>query len=325
MDMELNLEAKYQRLATEYSKVRSQATVLKKAVLDEQTKTAELHELLKKHEQTARKRDQEMESLNFRNEQLTKRIMVLQQELQNTVQGKKSKHKVTEIPPSIDSSLLNEELQKKILENAQLLNSVSDKDLEIIEYKERIKNLEDVLASSQIKLALKEKTIEEEREEFKTKRNELEKLVRELSHSSAQRKQSIDSCEENAKVWQTEAERWKKECTLLKSRPDSNDKLTKYYESQLSEVLESNVLLRSETDSAWAENLALKARLENLTLEHNQLKSSLKSSREELVTTNNNYKSQLDAMTEHLAAQNETITRQCDDIQYLKHKLSQKK
>ncbi|KAG5891662.1 hypothetical protein JTB14_020080 [Gonioctena quinquepunctata] len=86
-----------------------------------------------------------------------------------------------------------------------------------------------------------------------------------------------------------------------------------------------NALLKSETNTAWAENLALKARLENLTSEYNQLKNSLESSHEELITTNNNYKSQLDAMTEHLAAQNEKITKQCDEIQYLKHKLSLKK
>lgn len=127
------------------------------------------------------------------------------------------------------------------------------------------------------------------------------------------------------KYWKAEIERWKAECEVLKSKPKSDDQLTNYYESQLSQLLESNVLLQSETKTAWAENMAMKARLESVTQEYSDLKASLESSFEELKITNNNYKSQLDAMTEHLAAQNEKITKQCDEIQFLKHKLSSKK
>lgn len=127
------------------------------------------------------------------------------------------------------------------------------------------------------------------------------------------------------KVWKAEIERWKTECEVLKSKPKSNDQLTNYYESQLSKLLETNVMLQSETKTTWSENMALKARLENITKEHNALKTNLDSSYEELKITNNNYKSQLDAMTEHLAAQNEKITHQCDEIQFLKHKFAFKK
>lgn len=111
----------------------------------------------------------------------------------------------------------------------------------------------------------------------------------------------------------------------MKSKPSSHDKLTNYYESQLSTILEAKVMLQSETKTVWADNIALKSRLENITSEYNQLKSNLEKSYEELMTTNDNYKTQLDAMTEHLAAQNEKITNQCDEIQFLKHKLSSKK
>lgn len=127
------------------------------------------------------------------------------------------------------------------------------------------------------------------------------------------------------KFWQAEIERWKTECQVLKSKPKSDDQLSTYYESQLSQLLESNMLFQSETKTSWSENIALKARLENITQEYSDLKTSLESSFEELKTTNNNYKTQLDAMTEHLAAQNEKITKQCDEIQFLKHKLSSKK
>lgn len=125
--------------------------------------------------------------------------------------------------------------------------------------------------------------------------------------------------------WQAEVEKWKLECSILKSKPKSDDQLTNYYESQLSKLLETNVMLQSETRTTWSENIALKSRLENITLEHNDLKNTLNISYEELKVTHNNYKTQLDAMTEHLAAQNEKITRQCDEIQFLKHKISSKK
>ncbi|KAJ8935129.1 hypothetical protein NQ318_015784 [Aromia moschata] len=59
------------------------------------------------------------------------------------------------------------------------------------------------------------------------------------------------------RFWKDEAERWKAECDLLRSKPDSSDKLTNYYENQLSTILEANVMLRSEIKTLWAENMAL--------------------------------------------------------------------
>lgn len=55
--------------------------VLKKAVVDEQALNGELKESLREVEQRLRKSDQEADSLNFRNEQLTRRVTVLQEEL----------------------------------------------------------------------------------------------------------------------------------------------------------------------------------------------------------------------------------------------------
>lgn len=145
METGLDIEAKYQKLATEYSKVkrrylnfsyisdalnfiqiRSHAMVLKKAVLDEQSKILELKEVIKEQEQKIRKHDQEMDSLTFRNEQLTKRITVLQQELQTNSRGKKSKNKSLDNAPLANFSVLDEELHKKILENAELVSTVCD-------------------------------------------------------------------------------------------------------------------------------------------------------------------------------------------------------
>lgn len=42
LDVEMDLQNKYQILAGEFAKVRGQVTVLKKAVIDEQTKSQQL-------------------------------------------------------------------------------------------------------------------------------------------------------------------------------------------------------------------------------------------------------------------------------------------
>ncbi|XP_018562867.1 protein phosphatase 1 regulatory subunit 21 isoform X2 [Anoplophora glabripennis] len=325
MDRESDIETKYHKLATEYSKVRSQAAVLKKAVLDEQTKNIELTDLVKKHEQTMRKRDQEIESLVFRNEQLTKRIMVLQQDLQNNSSTKKNKNKPAEISSYNEVvDVVNEELQKKIVENAQLFNTVAERDLEIFDSKEKIKNLEESLCNLQKEYDRKETCLVQDKNKYETEIKQLRSLVDQLT-SNTSTKACGKSDETNADFWKNEAERWKTECDFLRSKPDSSDKLTNYYELQLSKILEKNILLESEIKTLWADNICLKTRLEHVTSEHCKLKENIEVSYEELITTNKNYKSQLDAMTEHLAAQNEKIANQCDEIQVLRHKLSLKK
>ena len=77
-DGNTDIQAKYQKLATEYAKLRAQVGVLKKGVLDEQAKCSQLSESAKEKETQMRKQEGEMESVMFRNQQLTKRINVLQ-------------------------------------------------------------------------------------------------------------------------------------------------------------------------------------------------------------------------------------------------------
>lgn len=102
--------------------------MLKKAVIDEQARSRELKESLKEHEQRLRKSNQEMESLTFRNQQLTKRISVLQDELMVKNNTKRVRGKSVDSNPATPSNvtLLDEELQKKIMDNAQLISAVSN-------------------------------------------------------------------------------------------------------------------------------------------------------------------------------------------------------
>ncbi|KAJ3649148.1 hypothetical protein Zmor_020905 [Zophobas morio] len=329
MDKPADLDGKYQKLAAEYSKVRSQATVLKKALLDEQAKNNELKDTVKKHEQKVRKHDQEMESLTFRNEQLTKRISVLQQELQVNSHAKKSKNKNAESIIQSDTSVLNEEFHKKILENAELVSSMADKDYELSDCKERIAWLEKKLNNVEKELQEKESKYLDEITKLKKGKFEAEKKLEEvqradlLNHEVPLNKPSDEQKE--IIFWKEEAERWRSECEVLRSKPQSNEQLTEYYESQLREILETKQAAVAETKTLWGENVALYSQLDHLLVVNKDLENSLEKSNEELLTTIENYKSQLDAMTEHLAAQNDKITKQCDEIQALKHKIASKK
>uniref|UniRef100_A0A3P9L855 Protein phosphatase 1 regulatory subunit 21 n=1 Tax=Oryzias latipes TaxID=8090 RepID=A0A3P9L855_ORYLA len=118
-----DLQTKYSKLAQEYSKLRAQNQVLKKAVVDEQANSATLKEQLKQRDQSLRRQEQEMDSLSFRNQQLAKRVELLQEELTaSETKGKKGKSKGDS--PSQHGlqtqSVFDEDLQKKIEENERL-------------------------------------------------------------------------------------------------------------------------------------------------------------------------------------------------------------
>ncbi|XP_008428136.1 protein phosphatase 1 regulatory subunit 21 isoform X1 [Poecilia reticulata] len=118
-----DLQTKYSKLAQEYSKLRAQNQVLKKAVVDEQANSASLKDQLKQRDQSLRKQEQEMDSLSFRNQQLAKRVELLQEELAAS-EGRSKKGKAkgdSPLQPGLQTqSVFNEDLQKKIEENERL-------------------------------------------------------------------------------------------------------------------------------------------------------------------------------------------------------------
>uniref|UniRef100_A0A8D2PTB3 Protein phosphatase 1 regulatory subunit 21 n=1 Tax=Zosterops lateralis melanops TaxID=1220523 RepID=A0A8D2PTB3_ZOSLA len=96
---------------------------LKKGVVDEQANSASLKEQLKMKDQSLRKLQQEMDSLTFRNQQLAKRVELLQDELAlSEARGKKNKKSVESSSQlsQEQKSVFNEDLQKKIEENERL-------------------------------------------------------------------------------------------------------------------------------------------------------------------------------------------------------------
>ncbi|XP_057338987.1 protein phosphatase 1 regulatory subunit 21 [Microplitis mediator] len=198
------LQTKYQKVVAEYSKIRAQASVLKKAVIDEQTRNSELKEQLKEKDVSLRRAEQELDSLIFRNQQLTKRVTVLQDELDKSQnKSKKGKSKSSENkdqpPPPPPNHVYVEEFKKKIVENAQLQSVISDKDNEIDELSDRIKHLEyklDLSEKSRIELDSKYQDkidkLERDKNELIKKLNDRQKHDETVSWSSIEGKWSYD-------------------------------------------------------------------------------------------------------------------------------------
>ncbi|XP_078000806.1 protein phosphatase 1 regulatory subunit 21-like [Glandiceps talaboti] len=143
-----DIQAKYQKLAQEYAKLKAQHSVLKKAVIDEQGKQSEMKEVMKERDQSIRKYEQEIDSLTFRNQQLTKRVDVLQNELTGYEQkGKKHKKPVGEQHNyQAESNVIGEELKSKIRENERLHKQVYESSEEhrhiVVHLQERLAILE---------------------------------------------------------------------------------------------------------------------------------------------------------------------------------------
>lgn len=129
-------------------KLRARASVLRKAVLDEQSKGDSLREQLRQSETALRRSEQEVDSLGFRNRQLEHRVAVLQDEIatregrnkrdkhdgrKRTIAGKGESLQASEgsitgaVGDLAQDALIFEELQKKIMENAELTTMVRDK------------------------------------------------------------------------------------------------------------------------------------------------------------------------------------------------------
>lgn len=88
-----DIHVKYQRLASEFVKLRSQVSILKSGVVDEQEKSSRFQDELSEKETTLRKFQDENEGLLFRNQQLVKRVESLQKSLDdiNKLQASKGK------------------------------------------------------------------------------------------------------------------------------------------------------------------------------------------------------------------------------------------
>lgn len=194
-----DLSSKYSKLATEYSKLRAQSGVLKRAVLDEQAKNAELEENLRERETAIRKSEAEMDSLVFRNQQLARRVEVLQDEARNTKGRVKNRPLLQEGAAAAAAESLNsvmgEELEQKIAENARLHAALDGVDKR---YEDRISALQSKVSQLE---ALASKKAQTERAEdtrlkdlvqgLKVNNSELTKQIKEMEQELVDKNDKI--------------------------------------------------------------------------------------------------------------------------------------
>ncbi|CAI8032508.1 Protein phosphatase 1 regulatory subunit 21 [Geodia barretti] len=128
------LQTKYQRLAQEYAKLRSHVDVLKKAVTEEKSLRESLQESVREKALSLRKHVQENESLEFRNQQLSKRVEMLQDDLGSPLSRRKKKvgggaggpNAVDGVVGTVSGDVQTQELAAKIAQNEQLHLKVSE-------------------------------------------------------------------------------------------------------------------------------------------------------------------------------------------------------
>ncbi|KAK2153779.1 hypothetical protein LSH36_286g01011 [Paralvinella palmiformis] len=241
-----DIQVKYQKLAAEYSKLRAQLPVLKKAVLDEQAKTEQLQETVKEKDQSVRKYEQELESLMFRNQQLSSRVAVLQQELdESEAKSKKNKkqpqfHGVdanTHYPEFMShSSVIGEELQNKIEENERLHKQVHEASLQyeqtVGQLQEKLMLLEAEMSHHQEALTTATETsrsqinkLQEDKAVLEAKLQKQEKEAKELLGRALEAESNLHTVQEDLSSRLEEAE------SIIRSKLAFNDSENKQLNS----------------------------------------------------------------------------------------------
>ncbi|XP_031562116.1 protein phosphatase 1 regulatory subunit 21-like [Actinia tenebrosa] len=207
-----NLQAKYQKLAAEYAKLRAQNTVLKKAVIEEQEKTKTLQETAKQKDQSIRKYEQEIDSLQFRNDQLSKRVGILQDELDES--GSKNWKSWANPAPShssVDSDVKEEELKIKIQENERLQRQLFDA---LQEHKATVSSLQERLNIAERSSSNHQKAIDEASDTHRM-------VVEKLQEDRALMEAKLRKTEEELRTLTLKAEKSQQRLKLLNNEISS--------------------------------------------------------------------------------------------------------
>ncbi|XP_059929326.1 protein phosphatase 1 regulatory subunit 21 [Gadus macrocephalus] len=226
-----DLQAKYSKLAQEYSKLRAQNQVLKKGVVDEQANSASLKDQLKQRDQSLRKVEQEMDSLSFRNQQLAKRVELLQEELV-TSEAKSKKGKSKGDSPSQQGlqtqSVFDEDLQKKIQENERLhiqfYEAGEQHRHQEGQMRARLEELESQSAQHQAVVDGLNARYTEAVERLQTDKARMETKSQTLEHESKECRMRAEECQQQLRRCQAELSRQlKQSSSVIQEKVPFND------------------------------------------------------------------------------------------------------
>ncbi|KAG1474040.1 hypothetical protein G6F56_000595 [Rhizopus delemar] len=195
------LSQRYAKLFQQYSRLKAQHTILKKAVikaLQEQASNVALQGDMKKKEKELRKLQEQLDLLSFHNERLTKRIQAVQDSEQKgsyfSLLGGSAKKELEKNTQALDAA--NSDLERKILENEQLHDELTEKQSEftasinvllkqIQDLEDRVDELEaenmSLQSSTQEVNTMETKDIDLSKEEEQLLRQKTEELKSDLS------------------------------------------------------------------------------------------------------------------------------------------------
>ncbi|KAI9205819.1 uncharacterized protein BJ171DRAFT_613804 [Polychytrium aggregatum] len=127
-DQASDLAEKYKTLLQERSVLKAQNSVLKKALLEEQTNSKTLANQLKQKEEKLRQTTQELDLQQYHNDALAKRIENLRIEGQRPLSAVLPFRRSTPLSPkdSREIDVLSEELSNRIAESEQLHRKIAD-------------------------------------------------------------------------------------------------------------------------------------------------------------------------------------------------------
>ncbi|XP_033104032.1 protein phosphatase 1 regulatory subunit 21-like [Anneissia japonica] len=199
-----DIQTKYQKLAQEFAKLRAQNQVLKKAVIEEQGKHTQFKDAIKERDQKVRKFEQEIDSLTFRNQQLTKRVNILQEDLELAeTKAKKGKNKVAAEPtahPRLEQNVIGEELRSKIQENERLHiqfnQSSAEHEQKLIALQDRLVVLETQNSQHQKVLENTQKQNKEMIEKLQEDKARLEVKIRNMEKESGDAVMTAERCQQ---------------------------------------------------------------------------------------------------------------------------------
>jgi len=171
-----------EKLTKEYQRIKTQNSILKKAVIQEQQKNQKLELELKEKEIRIRAIEEEIDILQFNNASLQKRIVSLQNSLQeatltNSSSGWFSSRAKQELAKKNEElGVLKEELQHKIRENEDL-------HIQISEHKKATQSTVEILQGKIQKLKAELKKKKDELEDSKNQHKQIEQKLTEANET----------------------------------------------------------------------------------------------------------------------------------------------
>ncbi|KAG1465318.1 hypothetical protein G6F46_002198 [Rhizopus delemar] len=197
------LSQRYTKLFQQYSRLKAQHAVLKKAVIKEQATNVALQGNLKEKEKELRKLQEQLDLLSFHNERLTKRIQAVQESDQKgnhfSILGGSVKKELAKSTQALDAASLD--LEQKIKENERLHEELTERKLEFTDgihaLQQQIKDLEQRVQELQVEnTQLNQSNTGESSTQEAQPEQSLKRTIDELQFDLSQKTQLLEELEQ---------------------------------------------------------------------------------------------------------------------------------